>query len=188
MSDIYIYKIRKFFHENRTRHDAIAKKYRDLFQMKVTDTNIDMKDVLERSGILFREFDYSNNVDPTVEINFNHVRSFSQVTEGKPYIFYHKELPEKQIKFELAHQLGHFLMHFPHDPANGVWKTCSSDEKTKIEEEAINFAYDFLCHSVALEYYAQQLLGSHRIIDELSDIFGLTKVRIAKQLRRYNMI
>jgi len=181
MSDPYIYKIRKFFYENRTPHGAIAAKYRDRFQMKVTDANIDMKDVLERSGILYEPY-------PMEETRFHHVRSFCQVTKGQPYIFYHKELPEKQVKFELAHQLGHFLMHIPHDPEDDIWHICSSEKKTNIEDEALDFAYEFLCHPVALEYYAQELLGSHRIIDELSDIFGLTKVRITKQLRNYNMI
>lgn len=181
MNDCYAKYINQRIKNKEMSRDSIAEKYRDLFDYKNTSTYIDIHDIIQRSGIKYY-------LDDFTEEHLKGIRSISYIHEQTPHISCHSSLTKNEIRFELAHQLGHYLLHMPIETENALYTKCSNITNDPYEIEANNFAINLLCHPVPLEYWAQEFLSDKNVIDILSKYFGLTKSKIIKQLREYNMM
>jgi len=86
------------------------------------------------------------------------VDSFAFYYEGRPFVFLNLSKTAERMRFDLAHELGHLLLH----------KDSKANRSRHLEQEAQDFASSFLVPADAL--YAQ-ITGKLRI----DDVFTLKK-------------
>ena len=104
--------------------DEIARKVR--YQLRIPKGPIpDLVGLLENNGIVI------------VKLNFGteKIDGLSTITQaGNKVIFLNETMPNDRIRYSLAHELGHMLMHLEHPPKF----------KESVEDEADLFASEFL--------------------------------------------
>lgn len=94
--------------------------------------------LLERNGVVIFELD----IDPKIT-GLSHLSGQIQ-----PIISVNKDLPADRLRFTLAHELGHLLMHFSDKPI---------DKDRNTEEEAHRFASEFLVPEAEVAIYLKKL-------------------------------
>lgn len=94
--------------------------------------------LLERNGIVVFVLDLASDID-----GFSHI-----IGRIQPLIFINKNLPSDRMRFTLAHELAHLVMHFTDKPIS---------KDRLVEEEAHQFAGEFLVPELEASTYLRNL-------------------------------
>ncbi|MEU4772812.1 ImmA/IrrE family metallo-endopeptidase [Micromonospora sp. NPDC023644] len=94
----------------------------------------------------------------SLPMNDREIDAFSFTREGRPFVFINTTKSAERMRFDLAHELGHLVLH-PHE---------NKSRSRQLEQEANDFASSFLVPADALY---SQIRGTPR----LEDVFTLKK-------------
>lgn len=128
---------------------------------------LDMFKTLERRGV--RIF--------SLPSGDRQIDAFSFWREGKPYIFINPERSAERQRFDLAHELGHLVLH----------KDRQLSRSRLIEQQANDFASTFL---IPADLLYQQLVGSLRYSDifKLKAYWRVSALAMVERLRRLDVV
>ena len=118
------YTIGNFVPDEHMSVKDIANKVR--YQLKVFNGAVpNLSTLLENNGVIIIKFDFGTEK----------IDGLTTITDSdRKVIFINNQMPNDRIRFSIAHELGHLVMHLGNPP-------CSSDEA---ERQADEFASEFL--------------------------------------------
>ncbi|SES13940.1 XRE family transcriptional regulator [Corynebacterium cystitidis] len=97
------------------------------------------------------------------------VDAFSMYYEGQPYIFLTRRRTPEGVRFDIAHELGHLVMH-----SRGADYAAGKEE----EREADRFAAEFLMPTASISNYMPQDPTEERLF-ELKRFYGVSAMAMA---------
>lgn len=107
------------------------------------------------------------------------IKGFFQRTEtGYEIIHINSEIPEEEMKYICAHELGHAIMHT--DMAISFFVDNSLQIKNKFELQADKFAAELLLYDIEYDSYSIKELN----IDQLSSYYNVPKELIKYRFNR----
>jgi Zn-dependent peptidase ImmA (M78 family)/transcriptional regulator with XRE-family HTH domain len=122
---------------------------------------------LEEKGVIVYFYD-------TNEEKFDGVTTYSD--NGVPVIFVNKRMPNDRLRFTIAHELGHLLMHIP----------CDIEPWRDVEQEANQFASEFCMP--ARECYRDLQSLSYNDLGRIKSFWGVSKAAIIRRAKTLSSI
>lgn len=125
--------------ESRAKQEARS----FLLEHKVRRLPVDIKAIVKYLGIVLLSYDAAGAVIKELGLmEYCSYPSFSIHTKRGNYIFYDASLCPEALRFCIAHELGHFRLHFSEEGIHGFASTI--EEQQRMEEEANEFARNVL--------------------------------------------
>lgn len=146
--------------------EAAAIRMREIYQMPPGPVK-DIVSLIEESGIMVYFYD-------SEEEKFDGLTAYTDT--GTPILFVNKNMPHDRIKYTLAHELGHLVMHIP----------CSIEPWRDFEYEANTFASEFLMPKKDCYRDLQNL--SYNRLSILKSYWGVSKAFIIRRAKTVDLI
>lgn len=153
--------------DGRTPEQA-ARKMRDLFKLPHGPIN-NLVNLIEDLGAFVYFLDSS--VD-----KFDGITVF--MNDGRPLFILNKNMPGDRIRFTLAHELGHLIMH--------LLPTNAEEDEDTVEYQANSFASEFLMPE--LDCRGDLVKLTFRRLNDLKSFWKVSKAFILRRAKNLNMI
>ena len=137
---------------NKNEIEYIASKTREFWKLKDSPISNVVK-LLEGNGVFVYKFENINNNDNNIN-TFSKIDAFSWWDEDKPIILLTKNKTAVRSRFDIAHELGHLILH-----KNIDFDNIDNETLNILDKEADFFAGCFLLPTKALfqEYISNNL-------------------------------
>ena len=152
-----VFKLKTFDLEKGFTPEKVARHTRKLMNLKPDEPVRDINQLLEQNGIIV--------VELAADMKFDAVSI--QTDSGYPVIILNKYFPNDRKRFNLAHELGHLLIHV----LDNIAIPDGRDNTRQKESEANRFAGEFLMPEEAIR----------------SSLYGL-KISYLTELKRYWLV
>ncbi|UOE49814.1 XRE family transcriptional regulator [Mucilaginibacter sp. SMC90] len=146
--------------------EAAADRMREIYRLSPGPVK-DIVTHIEESGIIVYFYD-------SEEEKFDGLTAYTDA--GTPILFVNKNMPHDRMKYTLAHELGHLVMHIP----------CSIEPWRDFENEANAFASEFLMPHKDCYRDLQNL--SYNKLAMLKSYWGVSKAFIIRRAKTIGLI
>lgn len=98
-----------------------------------------------------------------------------------------KDINEKVLRFTLAHEIGHYILHKDYDPA--FFYGLNKQEKIRVEIQANKFASNILMpkDNFTTEYHKHYSSDLDCIINNLSNAFNVSKQSVKYRIKEVKL-
>ena len=164
---------------NKNEIEYIASKTREFWKLKDSPISNVVK-LLEGNGVFVYKFENINNNDNNIN-TFSKIDAFSWWDEDKPIILLTKNKTAVRSRFDIAHELGHLILH-----KNIDFDNIDNETLNILEKEADFFAGCFLLPTKAL--FQEYISNNLDALFELKKRWKLSVQMIAMRLKNLNII